>query len=219
VHVERPAPGQWIVPAGSLRGKEISIEPDLSNAAPFLAAAMVAGGSVSVTGWPPHSTQPGALLTDILTQMGARASRRGGALTVAAGDRILGVDLDLSAASELTPTLAGLAAFADSPTTLYGIGHIRGHESDRISALVRELRALGGEAHELDDGIRIVPRPLRGGLWHAHGDHRIATTGALIGLAVPGVTIDDIGTTAKTLPEFPLLWHRMLGDDSGDAAA
>ncbi len=219
VHVERPAPGEWIVPAGSLRGKEVTIEPDLSNAAPFLAAAMVAGGSVSVTGWPPHSTQPGALLTDILSLMGARTSRRGGALTVTAGDGITGVDLDLSAASELTPTIAGLAAFADSPTTLYGIGHIRGHETDRIAALVAELRALGGEAHELDDGIRIVPRPLRAGLWHAHHDHRIATTGALIGLAVPGVEVDDIGTTAKTLPQFPQLWRRLVGDESGDAAA
>ena len=117
---------------GPLRGKDIAIEPDLSNAAPFLAAAMVAGGSVSVTGWPAHSTQPGAMLGDILSLMGARVVRRGGALTVSAGSNgIQGVDLDLSAAGELTPTIVGLAAFADSPTTLYGIGHIRGHETDR----------------------------------------------------------------------------------------
>jgi len=158
-----------------------------------------------------HSTQPGALLVDILAEMGARVSRRGGALTVAAGDDgILGVDLDLSAAGELAPTLFGLAAFADGPTTLHGIGHIRGHETDRISALVGNLRSLGGEAHELDDGIRIVPRPLVGGEWKAHHDHRLATTGALIGLRVPGVRIDDIGTTAKTLPQFAALWQAML---------
>jgi 3-phosphoshikimate 1-carboxyvinyltransferase len=142
--------------------------------------------------------------------MGARAVRRGGALTITAGSGIRGVDLDLSAAGELTPTIFALAAFADAPTTLYGIGHIRGHETDRIAALVAELRGLGGEAHELDDGIRIVPRPLHGGLWHAHHDHRLATTGALIGLAVPGVEIDDIGTTAKTMPEFPQMWQHML---------
>lgn len=217
VHVERPAVGEWVVPAGPIRGKDIAIEPDLSNAAPFLAAAMIAGGSVSVTGWPAHSTQPGHLLSDILPVMGARVTRRGGALTVTGGSGIRGVDLDLSAAGELAPTIFALAAFADAPTTLYGIGHIRGHETDRIAALVGELRALGGEAHELEDGIRIVPRPLHGGRWRAHHDHRMATTGALIGLAVPGVEVDDIGTTAKTMPEFPQLWQRMLDGDGEDA--
>lgn len=218
VHVERPAVGEWIVPAGPLRGKDVAIEPDLSNAAPFLAAAMVAGGSVSVTGWPAHSTQPGAMLTDILALMGAKVQRRGGSLTVTAGPGIQGVDLDLSAAGELTPTIFALAAFADSPSTLHGIGHIRGHETDRIAALVGELRALGGEADELSDGIRIVPRPLHGGTWHAHHDHRMATTGALIGLAVPGVEVDDIGTTAKTMPQFPELWRAMLEDGENPAA-
>lgn len=216
IHVERPAPGEWIVPAGPVRAKDIAIEPDLSNAAPFLAAAMVVGGQVSVTGWPLHSTQPGALLGEILGEMGAKATRRGGALTVTAGERILGVDLDLSAAGELAPTIFGLAAFADAPTTLYGIGHIRGHETDRIAALVSNLRAIGGEAHELEDGIRIVPRPLHGGVWKAHHDHRLATTGALIGLRVPGVVVDDIGTTAKTLPQFPELWRDMLSGTGGD---
>jgi len=219
VHVERPGPGEWIVPAGSLRGKELAIEPDLSNAAPFLAAAMIAGGSVSVKGWPAHSTQPGAMLGDILSLMGARVVRRGGALTVTAGPAITGIDLDLSAAGELTPTIFALAAFADGPTTLHGIGHIRGHETDRIAALIGELRHLGGEAHELDDGIRIVPQSLHGGTWRAHHDHRMATTGALIGLAVPGVEVDDIGTTAKTMPQFVQLWERMLEGDGTEAAA
>lgn len=212
VHVERPALGEWVVPAGALRGKDIAIEPDLSNAAPFLAAAMVAGGSVSVTGWPAHSTQPGAMLGDILTLMGARVVRRGGVLTVTAGGAIAGVDIDLGAAGELAPTIFGLAAFADSPTTLHGIGHIRGHETDRIAALISNLRELGGEAHELEDGIRIVPRTLHGGTWRAHHDHRLATTGALIGLVVPGVEVDDIGTTAKTMPQFPQLWQAMLDE-------
>ncbi|WP_394289333.1 3-phosphoshikimate 1-carboxyvinyltransferase [Microbacterium sp.] len=210
VHVEHPHPHEWLVPAGPIRGKDIAIEPDLSNAAPFLAAAVLTGGTVSVPGWPAHSTQPGALLLDILPVMGARAHRRGGALTVSAGERIVGVDLDLSAASELTPTLFALAAFADSPTSFHGIGHIRGHETDRISALIENLRALGGEAEELEDGIRIIPRELHGGPWRAHHDHRIATAGAVIGLRVPGVEIDDIGTTAKTMPEFPRLWADML---------
>ncbi len=215
VHVEHPHADEWLVPAGAPRGRDATVEPDLSNAAPFLAAAMLTGGAVTVPGWPATSTQPGALLTEILSLMGARVSRRAGALTVTAGDRITGVDLDLTAASELTPTLFAIAAFADSPSTLHGIGHIRGHETDRIAALVTNLRALGGDAEELADGIRITPAPLSGGVWKAHHDHRIATAGAIIGLRVPGVVVDDIGTTAKTLPEFPHLWRRMLQGDAG----
>ncbi|MFB4348287.1 3-phosphoshikimate 1-carboxyvinyltransferase [Microbacterium sp. CR_7] len=210
IRIERPATGEWLVEAGVPRAKEIAIEPDLSNAAPFLAAALVSGGAVTVTGWPVHSTQPGALLPEILQAMGAHVSRHAGALTVKAGTEIRGLDLDLSAASELTPTLVGLAAFASGPTTIRGIGHIRLHETDRIAALIRNLRQLGGEAEELPDGLRIIPRELHGGVWMAHHDHRMATTGALVGLRVSGVEVDDIGTTAKTLPEFTLLWDRML---------
>ncbi|MCS3441706.1 3-phosphoshikimate 1-carboxyvinyltransferase [Microbacterium phyllosphaerae] len=210
IRIERPATGEWLVEAGVPRAKEIAIEPDLSNAAPFLAAALVTGGSVSVPGWPVHSTQPGALLPEILQAMGAHVGRHSGTLTVKAGTEIHGLDIDLSAASELTPTLVGLAAFASDPTTIRGIGHIRLHETDRIAALIGNIRALGGEAEELSDGLRIIPRTLHGGGWAAHHDHRMATTGALIGLRVPGVEIDDIGTTSKTLPEFTLLWERML---------
>jgi len=214
IRIERPAAGEWLVEAGVPRAKEIAIEPDLSNAAPFLAAAMVTGGEVSITGWPLHSTQPGALLPDILQAMGAHVSRHAGNLTVRAGESIRGLDLDLSAASELSPTIVGLATFADAPTTIRGIGHIRMHETDRIAALIGNLTALGGEVEELSDGVRIIPRPLHGGKWSAHHDHRIATTGALIGARVAGVEIDDIGTTAKTLPEFTVLWERMLGGTS-----
>ncbi|MCI1017667.1 3-phosphoshikimate 1-carboxyvinyltransferase [Microbacterium sp. C5A9] len=214
IRIERPAAGEWLVEAGVPRAKEIHIEPDLSNAAPFLAAALVTGGSVSIPGWPVHSTQPGALLPEILQAMGAHVGRHSGILTVKAGTEIRGLDLDLSAASELTPTLVGLAAFASGPTTIRGIGHIRLHETDRIAALISDIRALGGEAEELPDGLRIIPRPLHGGSWAAYHDHRMATTGALIGLRVPGVEIDDIGTTAKTLPEFTLLWERMLRGES-----
>lgn len=210
VQVERPAPGEWVVAAGAVRAKDVSIEPDLSNAAPFLAAALITAGSVSVSGWPLHSTQPGGLLAEILPRFGARASRRGGLFTVTGTGAVHGVDLDLSAAGELTPTLVALAALADRPSTFRGIGHIRAHETDRIAALVTGLNALGGEAEELPDGLRVVPRPLHGGLWRAHHDHRLATAGALLGLAVPGVVVDDIGTTAKTMPQFATLWERML---------
>ncbi len=218
IQVEHPTPNEWVVPAGVPRGRDATIEPDLSNAAPFLAAALLTGGSVTIPRWPATSTQPGALLPEILSLLGARTSRRGGALTVVGSGRVAGVDLDLTAASELTPTLFALAAFADAPTTLHGIGHIRGHETDRIDALITNLRGLGGNAEELPDGIRITPAPLHGGLWRAHHDHRIATAGALIGLRVPGVEIDDIGTTAKTMPEFPQLWDGMLHAGGGAAA-
>lgn len=214
IRVERPGAGEWLVENGVPRAKDIAIEPDLSNAAPFLAAAMVTGGEVSVTGWPLHSTQPGALLPEILQKMGAHVNRHRGVLTVRAGDGIRGVDLDLSAASELTPTIVGLAAFADQPTTIRGVGHIRTHETDRIAALISNFAALGGTIEELPDGMRIIPAELHGGAWSAYHDHRIATTGALIGLRVPGVDIDDIGTTAKTLPEFTQLWERMLPEMS-----
>lgn len=218
IQVEHPNPNEWVVPAGVPRGRDAAIEPDLSNAAPFLGAALLTGGAVTIPGWPPTSTQPGALLPEILSLLGARSGRRGGALTVTGSGRIAGVDLDLTAASELTPTLFALAAFADAPTTLHGIGHIRGHETNRIDALVSNLRALGGEAEELPDGIRITPQPLHGGIWKAHHDHRIATAGALIGLRVDGVAVDDIGTTAKTLPEFPQLWQQMLDSDGSPAS-
>ena len=210
VHVEHPSPGEWIVPATTPRGKTVAIEPDLSNAAPFLAAAMVAGGSVTVPSWPARSTQPGGHLTEILSLLGARATRRGGAVTITGGRQIHGVDLDLSAVSELTPTLVGLAALADQPSTFTGIGHIRTHETDRIAALTSNLRAIGCGAEELEDGIRIIPSPLHGGEWKSFHDHRIATTGALIGLRTPGIVVDDIGTTGKTMPQFVWLWQRML---------
>lgn len=217
IQVERPNAHEWLVPAGVPRGRDTAIEPDLSNAAPFLAAALLTGGAVTIPHWPATSTQPGALLPEILSLLGARTGRRGGALTVTGTGHIAGVDLDLTAASELTPTLFALAAFADAPTTLHGIGHIRGHETNRIDALVSNLRRLGGDAEELPDGIRITPAPLHGGLWMAHHDHRIATAGALIGLRVPGVEVDDIGTTAKTMPEFPQLWQGMI--DAGETPA
>ncbi len=218
VRVERPSAHEWVVAAGPIRAKDIAVEPDLSNASPFLAAAMVAGGSVSITGWPLHSTQPGALLTEILAQMGARVSRRAGVLTVV-GRGITGAMLDLSAAGELTPTLVALAALADSPSEFTGIGHLRLHETDRLAALANEINALGGDVTVLEDGLRIVPRPLRPGVWHSYHDHRMATTGAILGLAVPGIEVEDIETTAKTLPEFTQLWQSMLDGTSGDTPA
>lgn len=216
VVVESPEPGLWVVEPHPIRAIDVEIEPDLSNAAPFLAAALVAGGTVAVEGWPSATTQVGAELERLLPEFGAVVRRVGDALEVdggpglAAGGRIRAVDLDLSLGGELAPTLVGLAALAEGPSRITGIGHLRGHETDRLAALVADIAALGGRARELPDGIEVEPAPLHGGTWRAEADHRMATTGALIGLAVPGVVVDDIATTAKTLPEFPELWAGML---------
>ena len=217
VEVTSPERGRWQVAPGPIRAIDVDIEPDLSNAAPFLVAALVAGGSVTITGWPAETTQVGAQLAQILPQFGARVVVEGDRLTVHSPERgeggsrgIRGVDLDLSEAGELAPNLVALAAFADESSTITGIGHIRHHETDRLAALTAEINGLGGQVTELDDGLRIDPAPLHGGPWRAYADHRMATTGAIIGLAVPGVVVDDIASTGKTLPQFTALWEQML---------
>lgn len=218
VEVETPESGVWHVEPGPIRAVDRRIEPDLSNAAPFLCAALVAGGSVTIADWPAHTTQVGDRLAELLPLFGARVVRDGDRLTVHAPEReagsgsrgIRGVDLALPEGGELVPNLVALAALADSPSRITDIGHIRGHETDRIAALAAELTGLGGHVRELEDGLEIEPAPLTGGPWRAYADHRMATTGAIIGLAVPGVVIDDIGSTAKTLPQFVELWGAML---------
>lgn len=217
VEVATPETGRWVVQPGAIAAVDVAIEPDLSNAAPFLVAALVAGGHVTITGWPAQTTQVGAQLAELLPRFGARVSLDDDRLTVQApeatahgGRGIRGVDLDLSEAGELVPNLVALAAFADAPSTFTGIGHIRHHETDRLAALAAELNGLGGRVTELEDGLRIEPVELTGGPWRAYADHRMATTGAIIGLAVPGVVVDDIGSTSKTLPQFTRLWEQML---------
>ncbi|WP_022893200.1 3-phosphoshikimate 1-carboxyvinyltransferase [Agromyces subbeticus] len=217
VDVESPEPGRWIVAPGPIAAIDVDIEPDLSNAAPFLVAALVAGGSVTITGWPAETTQVGAHLIDLLPRFGARVECDADRVTVHAPARgeggsrgIRGVELDLSEAGELAPNLVALAALADGPSTVLGIGHIRHHETDRLAALAAEINGLGGRVTELDDGLRIEPAPLHAGPWRAYADHRMATSGAIIGLAVPGVVVDDIASTSKTLPQFTALWEQML---------
>ncbi|GAB3615978.1 3-phosphoshikimate 1-carboxyvinyltransferase [Okibacterium endophyticum] len=215
VVVASPAEGEWIVEPSTIRARDVEIEPDLSNAAPFLTAALVAGGSVSIPGWPDATTQVGASLAEILPRFGATVTKHNGILTVTAGEHIRGVDLDLTTAGELAPALVALAALAVSPSTIIGIGHIRHHETDRLAALANEINALGGQVDELEDGLRITPKPLHGGVWHSYHDHRMATAGAVIGLAVDGVEIENVATTAKTLPQFTELWTDMVSGRSG----
>jgi 3-phosphoshikimate 1-carboxyvinyltransferase len=210
VDVDDSEPNRWRVEPSEISPVDVLIEPDLSNAGPFLAAALVTGGRVRVPDWPQHTTQAGDALRDILDAMGADVSLDRTGLTVAGSGEIEGVDVDLHDASELTPVVAALAAVAQSPSWIRGVAHIRGHETDRIAALATEINSLGGAVVETEDGLRITPKPLRGGRFHSYHDHRMATAGAVLGLRIPDLVVEDIATTAKTLPDFPGLWTAML---------
>ena len=210
VDVDDSTPSTWVVAPGPIVARDVRVEPDLSNASPFLAAALVAGGTVRVTGWPTATTQPGALVPDLFEQMGARTRLVGDTLEVTGTGRVRGLDVDLHAAGELTPTVAALAALAETPSRLRGVAHLRGHETDRLAALVTEINRLGGRATETEDGLTIEPAELHGGTVATYHDHRMATFGAILGLRVPGVHVEDVQTTAKTLPGFTGMWDAML---------
>ncbi len=205
-----PVAQTWSVKAGSLYGKDLVIEPDLSNASPFLSIAMVCGGTITISDWPRVTTQPGDQLRDIFTQMGASVELNDNGLTLTGGDAIHGIDIDLHDVGELTPSIAALAALADSPSHLRGIGHLRLHETDRLAALTREINALGGSVIEEDTALHITPAPLHAGVFHTYDDHRLATAGAVIGLVTPGIEVENVATTRKTLPDFPGLWNSLV---------
>ena len=200
----------WHVEPGPIAARTWHVEPDLSNATVFLAAAAVTGGEVTIPHWPASTTQPGDSVRGILERMGCTVEVTERGLTVRGPARLSGLDIDLRDESELTPTVAALAALAEGRTVIRGVAHIRGHETDRIAALVNEINGLGGNASETEDGLIIEPAPLRGGVWKAYADHRMATAGAIIGLLVPDVEVDDIGSTTKTIPDFPGMWDAML---------
>jgi 3-phosphoshikimate 1-carboxyvinyltransferase len=217
VDVDDGEPNTWRVSAGPIAARDWTVEPDLSNASVYLAAAAITGGRVTVLGWPTASTQPGAAILGVLDQFGATVTPGPDGMTVTGPERLRGVDVDLHDVGELAPTIAALAALADGPSRLRGIAHLRGHETDRLAALATELSALGADATETPDGLAIRPRPLHGRpdrAWGAYADHRMATAGALLGLVVPGVTVDDIGCTDKTIPDFPGHWAALVSDNS-----
>lgn len=214
VSVEREAM-TWTVQPGKIAALDQIIEPDLTNAAAFLAAGVVSGGSVRVPAWPTHSVQPGNLIRDVLEQMGAHPELSEDRLLVSAGEHLAGVDIDLHAASELTPVVAGLAVFAEGVTTIRGVAHIRGHETDRLAAIAAELAALGVAVTETADGLRIMGRGLDPKLeptrdFKTYADHRMAHLGALLGLRTPGLILDDVTVVTKTMPDFVARWTRML---------
>ena len=209
VHVDKEAESWRVVP-GKLRGQDLVIEPDLSNASPFLSIAMVCGGTITIADWPKSTTQPGDQLREIFSRMGAHVEFTSAGLTLTGGDSIHGIDIDLHDVGELTPSIAALAALADSPSHLRGIGHLRLHETDRLAALTREINSLGGNVVEEETALHITPAPLHGGTFHTYEDHRLATAGAVIGLVVPDVLVENVATTRKTLTDFPGLWNSLV---------
>ena len=200
----------WRVEPGALNGIDLVIEPDLSNAAPFISLAMVCGGSITIKDWPKQTTQPGDQLREIFTEMGAHVEFVEDGLKVSGGESIHGIDIDLHDVGELTPSIAALAALADSPSHLRGIGHLRLHETDRLAALTREINGLGGAVEEEETALHIKPAPLHSGVFHTYEDHRLATAGAVIGLVIEGIEVENIATTRKTLTDFPGLWKSLL---------
>ena len=208
----------WRVEPSEVNALDVQVEPDLSNAAQFLAAALVTGGRVHVPGWPQYTTQGGDFIREVLDMMGADVVLDRAGLTVSGGDGISGVDIDLRGSSELTPVVAALCALADTPSVIRGVAHIRGHETDRLAALRDELTALGGDVAETEDGLRINPRPLHGGTFRTYADHRMVMAAAVLALVVPGVVVEDAGTVAKTMPDFTSLWGQMLAEPAAAEA-
>jgi 3-phosphoshikimate 1-carboxyvinyltransferase len=217
VEVDDTTPNRWQVRPGVVAARHWQIEPDLSNAVPFIAAAVVSAGTVRITGWPAASIQPADAILSILRQLNSVVKQEDSYLEVRGPQSYDGFDVNLRDVGELTPAVAVLAALATpgSVSRLTGVAHLRGHETDRLAALRTEINRLGGDCTETPDGLKITATPLQSGAWQSYADHRMAMAGAIVGLRVAGVEVDDIETTAKTLPRFPQMWAEMLGESSG----
>jgi len=215
VDVDDSVGSRWQVRPGAVAARHWDVEPDLTNAVAFVAAAAVSGGIVRITGWPAASVQPAEDILAVLGKLNAVVTHTDSVLEVHGPESYDGFDVDLRAVGELTPSVAALAALAipGSVSRLTGIAHLRGHETDRLAALSTEINRLGGSCQETPDGLVITATPLQAGTWRAYADHRMAMAGAIVGLRVPGVRVDDIAATTKTLPEFPELWARMLAGE------
>lgn len=210
VTVDDSEANRWAVAPGPITAMDHMIEPDLSNAAPFLALAALSGGSVTVRDWPRETTQAGDALREILSLMGCVVAHGHEGLRVTGPAELQGIDVDLHDVGELAPAVAALCALATTPSQLRGIAHIRGHETDRLAALAKELGGLGADVAEHPDGMSIRPAPLTGGLFHTYADHRMVHAGVIVGAAVDGVLVEDVATTAKTFPGFAGVWAALL---------
>ncbi len=210
VTVDDTIAATWRVEHGPIAGFDVTVEPDLSNAGAFIAAALVTGGTVRIADWPEQTTQAGDAWRVIASEFGGTATHSDTNLEFEGPPSLSGVDLDLHDVGELTPVVAAVAALASGPSRLRGIAHLRGHETDRLKALATELNRLGGDVEETDDGLIIRPRPLHGNSFATYDDHRMAHAAAVIGLAVPGVQVENVATTAKTYPGFVADWEQFV---------
>ncbi|HET6909296.1 MAG TPA: 3-phosphoshikimate 1-carboxyvinyltransferase [Mycobacteriales bacterium] len=206
-------PDEWQVAPGRLQGGTVVVEPDMSSAAPFLVAPLVAGGTVRISDWPTHSLQAGAATPDVLAALGGHIAFDGTDLVVSGDGHVSGIDIDLADNPELACVLAAVAAVGSAPSRLRGIGHLRGHETDRLAALATELTALGATVTEHDDGLTVEPGPLRGGVFHTYDDHRLAMAGAVLGLVVPDLVVENIETAGKTYPDFARQWQALVSEE------
>lgn len=206
------APNRWVVSPNLPQLPDVTIEPDLSNAGAFLAAAMVTGGRVSIPRWPSQTTQAGDAYRDIFAAMGGRVTLDEGLLTVVGPESITPYDADMKDVGELVPSVAAVAAFAQGTSHLHNIGQLRGHETNRLAALTAELAKIGVRAYEDGDDLVIEGGgPTRAAVIDSYEDHRMATFGAILGLRIDGIEVIDIETTSKTLPEFVAMWNRAFG--------
>jgi 3-phosphoshikimate 1-carboxyvinyltransferase len=202
---------RYHIPGGQRHGrKHYAVEPDASSASYFLAAAAITGGTVGIAGLTAKSIQGDVRFLDVLEEMGCTACR-GRDSIAATGGPLRGIDVDMNDISDTVMTLGAVALFADGPTTIRNVAHIRHKETDRIAALATELRKFGAEVEERPDGLTITPRPLRGCAVDTYNDHRMAMSLALVGLQVPGVVIRNPGCVAKTYPGFWQDLNRLRG--------
>lgn len=210
VEVDAFSPDRWVVPPGLVRALDVEVEPDLSNAGVFVAAAVATGGSMRVRGWPEQTQQAGDAWRELVPAFGGSVERDDADVVFHGGPRIQGVDLDLHDVGELTPVVAALAALADGPSRLRGVAHLRGHETDRLAALATEITRLGGDVTETDDGLEIRPRPLHGAIFKTYDDHRMAHAAVVLALRVPELFVENVATTVKTYPNFAPVWERLV---------
>ena len=210
-------PDSWRVEPGSLNLGDFTVEPDLSNAGPFLAAALVAGGSVTIRDWPAASLQAADAILDVITRMGGAVSRGPDGLTVTGTGTVTGIDADLRDIPEMCLPLTSVAALASGPSTFTGVGHTRAQETDRLAAITKEINALGGDVTEEPDSLTIRPRPLAAPPGHAfdsYDDHRMVMAGAVLGLGVPGIDVLNVATVGKTFPDFTARWESLVRGDA-----
>jgi 3-phosphoshikimate 1-carboxyvinyltransferase len=210
VEVDDSSPDRWVVAPGPVAALDVEVEPDLSNAGVFVAAAVATGGSMRVRGWPEHTQQAGDAWRDLVVAFGGSAERDGADMVFRGGPTIQGVDLDLHDVGELTPVVAALAALADGPSRLRGVAHLRGHETDRLAALATEITRLGGDVTETEDGLEIRPRSLHGAIFETYDDHRMAHAAVVLALRVPELFVENVATTVKTYPNFAPVWERLV---------